>query len=418
MLTREHAASAIRLRLSKLAGPLRGGDGRVLTARGLIVLALLAAPLMAFQVGTADLGVYRHGASAVLHGRSLYAPGFAAATPGHLPFTYPPFAAVAALVLLPLPQTFTAELWGAATVLMLAWCVRVSFGRLLERKPSRADLTLAALTATLLATRPVFDHLGDGQVDILLMTLCLADTLTPRPRWPRGLLVGVATAIKLVPGIFIPYLWITGRRRAAAVAAGTFVICESMAGLATFADSHRYWTSLVFNTERPGYTAGYKNQSLRGILLRLFPAPERSYLLFIAAVVVAIVALAGARSAAFRGNMVAGATLTGLAGVLASPVSWIHATVWILPAIGIIADRRTSPVRVGMALLTTLALIAGLPYWPNIVHGLPHPAAVLLQRSFGLMCVALVLTLPALDRRSPPRAAGADQGPRLLIPDP
>jgi alpha-1,2-mannosyltransferase len=400
MLTPEYAAAAIRLRLSKLGlskliGALGGGEGRVLTIRGLIVLAVLAIPVMIFQVGAADLGVYRHGASVVVHGSSLYAPGFAAATPSHLPFTYPPFAAVAALVLLPLPQVLTAQLWGAATILMLAWCVKVSFRRFLDRLPFRADLALAALTVTLLATRPVFDHLGDGQVDILLMTLCLADILTAQPRWPRGMLVGVATAIKLVPGIFIPYLWITGRRRAAAVAAATFVLCETVAALTTFGDSHRYWTSLVFNTERPGYTAGYKNQSLRGILLRLFPAPERSYLLFAAAVIIAVMALAGGRHAASRGNLIAGATLAGLAGVLASPVSWIHATVWILPAIGIILDRGTSAVRIGIAALITVALVAGLPYWPNILHGLPHPVVVLFQRSFGLICLALVLALPA-----------------------
>ncbi len=54
-----------------------------------------------------------------------------------------------------------------------------------------------------------------GQVGIVLMALCLFDCL-PRPtRLPRGALVGLATAVKLVPGIFIPYLWLTGRRRAA-----------------------------------------------------------------------------------------------------------------------------------------------------------------------------------------------------------
>ncbi|MGI8492240.1 MAG: glycosyltransferase 87 family protein [Acidimicrobiales bacterium] len=366
--------------------------GPIVTIAGTLVLFVLATPLLLLQVGRADLDVYRHGASTIVHGTSLYAPSFAAQTPGHLPFTYPPFGAVAALVLLPLPGPLTAELWAMATIVMLAWCVRVSFQPLLDRT-RRPDVTLALVTALLLYTRPVFDHLGDGQVDIALMTLCLADVLATNPRWPRGLLVGAATAIKLVPGIFIIYLWATGRRRAAAIAAATFVFCEALAGFVAFGDSRLYWTKLIFNTERPGYTAGYKNQSLRGILLRVLPTPGRTLLVIAAIAIIAAVGLLRARQATRRGQPVVGATLAGLTGVLASPVSWVHAAVWIIPAIGVVADGLADRFRVAIALAVTVALLAGLPYVPNVIHGLPHPAVVLLQRSFGLICIALALLL-------------------------
>jgi alpha-1,2-mannosyltransferase len=375
-------------------GWMASAAGRVATARGAIVLAVLASPLLALQVGASDLAVYRHGASSLLHGRSLYAPSFAAGTAGHLPFTYPPFASIAALPLLPLPQGLTAELWGVATIAMLAWCVRVAFRPLVERDPGRSDLTLAVMAAAFLATRPVYDHLADGQVDILLMTLCLADTVTVRPRWPRGLLVGIAAAIKLVPGIFIPYLWITGRRRAAGVAAGTFLICTAIAALADVGDSHRYWTHLVFDTERPGRTAGYKNQSLRGILLRVLAPQGRPFLLAAAAGAIVVLGLARARRATSRGDLLAGATLVGLTGVLASPVSWIHSTVWIIPALGVLVGALANRVRVWSGVVIALALFAGLPYLPNLLHGLSRPAVVLLQRSFGLICLLLVLALP------------------------
>ena len=330
----------------------------------------------------------------MLHGGALYTASFTTGTPGHLPFTYPPFASIAALPLLPLPQTITAQLWGIATIAMLAWCVRVSFRPLIERDPARSDLTVALLAALFLATRPVYDHLADGQVDIVLMTLCLADVVTLRPRWPRGLLVGLATAIKLVPGIFIPYLWITGRRRAAAVAAGTFLACTALAGFADLGDSHRYWTHLVFDTERPGITAGYKNQSLRGILLRVLAPQGRPFLLTAAAVAIVILGLARARRAALRGDLIGGAALAGLTGVLASPVSWIHSTVWIIPALGVLVGGLANRARVWAGVVITLALFASLPYVPNLVDGLSRPAVVLLQRSFGLICLLLALTLP------------------------
>lgn len=394
MPPREPLVAAVRPQSSWPVGWMASAAGRVVTPRGAIVLAVLASPLLAFQVGASDLAVYRHGASSLIHGLSLYAPSFAAGTAGHLPFTYPPFASIAALPLLPLPQGLTAELWGVATIAMLAWCVRVAFRPLIERDPARSDLTLAVMAAAFLATRPVYDHLADGQVDILLMTLCLADTVTVHPRWPRGLLVGIAAAIKLVPGIFIPYLWITGRRRAAGVAAGTFLICTAIAALGDFGDSHRYWTDLVFNTERPGRTAGYKNQSLRGILLRVLAPQGRPFLLAAAAVAIVILGLARARRATSRGELLAGATLVGLTGVLASPVSWIHSTVWIIPAIGVLVGAFTNRVRVWAGVMIALGLFASLPYVPNLLHDLSRPAVVLLQRSFGLICLLLVVALP------------------------
>ncbi len=361
-----------------------------------MILAVLAMPLLLFQVGAADLDVYRHGASVLLHGASLYDPGFGAHLSSRLPFTYPPFAALAAVILLPLPGSIASWVWATATVAAFAWCVWISFRPLLERVRLPGEIVLAALIATLLYTRPVFDHLGDGQVDIVIMALCLADTVTSRPRWPRGALVGVATAIKLVPGIFIAYFWLTGRRRATGVAAGTFVLCELVAGLAAFGDFRLYWTHLVFDTSRPGDGAIYKNQSLRGIGLRLVPAiPGRGLLLVAAALVIAVVGLTRARHATSRGEVLAGATLTGLAGILASPVSWIHSTVWIIPAVGVILSRRPDRARLVIAGAITVALLAGLPYIPNVVHGVPHPAVLFLQSSFGLICVLLVLWLPA-----------------------
>jgi alpha-1,2-mannosyltransferase len=379
----------------------RSGGTPTWTPRGVAVLALLAAPLLAFQVGVADLDVYRHGGSAVLHGTSLYSPSFGAHTRAHLPFTYPPFAAVAAVLLVPLPEVVDSWIWAAATIGMLAWCVSRSFDSWLTNNRVQADLLLACLTGLFLYTRPVFDHLGDGQVDILLMTMCLADVLIDRPRWPRGALVGVATAIKLVPGVFIPFLWLTGRRRTALIATGTFVGCELLAGAIAPSSSKDYWTRLVYETNRPGSNISFKNQSLRGLVLRLAPAPDHTWLLLFALVIVAGLALHRAVRAWSRGHAVAGAALIGLLGVLISPVSWIHSTVWVIPAVGVLVGRAANRRRIAAAGLATLALVAALPYIPNEVSGLPSPLAQLLRASFGLLCVALVTALPTTSQPLP-----------------
>lgn len=381
------------------------GGTRIWTVRGVALLALFAAPLVAFQVGASDLDVYRHGGSAVLHGTSFYSPSFGAHTRSHLPFTYPPFAAVAAVVLVPLPEPADSWIWAAGTIGMLAWCVSRSFEPWLTTRRAQADLLLACLAGLFLYTRPVFDHLGDGQVDILLMTMCLADVIVARPRWPRGALIGVATAIKLVPAVFIPYLWLTGRRRAALTAAGTFVGSELLAGVVAPSSSTHYWTRLVYDTSRPGSNVSFKNQSLRGLVLRLAPAADHTWLLIAALVIVAAVGLRRGIRAWSRGHLVAGAVLVGLLGVLLSPVSWIHSTVWIIPAVGVLVGPASNRRRIAAAATTTAALIAALPYIPNAIHWLPGPLTKLLGAAFGLLCVALVAVMPTKTQPLPPEIA-------------
>ena len=60
---------------------------RELGVDGALLILAMAAPLLIFQVGRADLDVYRHGASVLIHGSSLYSPPFSAGTVAHLPFT-------------------------------------------------------------------------------------------------------------------------------------------------------------------------------------------------------------------------------------------------------------------------------------------------------------------------------------------
>ena len=78
-----------------------------------------------------------------------------------------------------------------------------------------------ALMCVVLA--PVRDTLGTGQINLVLMLLVMADCLLPGTRWPRGMGIGIAAAVKLTPLIFALF-FVTGRQwRACAVAIGTFV---------------------------------------------------------------------------------------------------------------------------------------------------------------------------------------------------
>ena len=161
------------------------------------------------------------------------------------------------------------------------------------------------------------DEMRFGQVDMVLLAMAVADCAARAPRWPRGALVGLATAIKLIPGVFIVYLWLSGRRRAALVAAGSALAWTLGAWLVLPHDSVSYWTSVIFESGRLGSNAGTSNQSLRGMVLREFlpgQAPAAAWIVL--AAVVAVAGFALARRLARQSRQMEAIAVTALLGVL------------------------------------------------------------------------------------------------------
>ncbi|KRA29474.1 MULTISPECIES: glycosyltransferase 87 family protein [unclassified Nocardioides] len=125
-----------------------------------------------------DLRVYELGASALFRG-DLYDVRFHVAD---LPFTYPPFAAVLMLPVSVMPLWFTAGLWSAACVLVLAWVINATLKACGATYPA---LVVPIVTAVALLSQPVWSTLSYGQVNLFLMAAILADVLRPgRRHWP------------------------------------------------------------------------------------------------------------------------------------------------------------------------------------------------------------------------------------------
>ena len=79
--------------------------------------------------------------------------------------------------------------------------------------------------------------------------------------------------------LFAPLLWFTGRRRAAAAAAGTFAACTALAWAALPRDSWTYWVHHLAGAGLGGRPDSLANQSLHGALLRFGlerPAGDRA----------------------------------------------------------------------------------------------------------------------------------------------
>ena len=139
------------------------------------------------------------------------------------------------------PASVAAIAWTAATVALLVVVVRLCFAPIVDRygRPG-----LVGATAAMLALTPVQEHLRFGQVGMVLLACVVVDCLAPTRRIPTGVLTGIAAAVKLVPGIFVPYLWATGRRRAAVTAIVAFGTATFVGAIVAPADSWRFWSEI------------------------------------------------------------------------------------------------------------------------------------------------------------------------------
>jgi alpha-1,2-mannosyltransferase len=354
-----------------------------------------------------DLDVYRTGGAAILHGTGLYS--FRAAD--HLPFTYPPVAAVLAIPLALVPFSVAKAGWLVIIFVPLAVVVLASFRPLLGRAGEHASLAFAVILAGCAYLVPIRQATGFGQVDLILMAICMLDCSADRPRWPRGVFVGLATAIKLEPGVFIVYLLITGRRKDALVAGLSFAAATALGFVISPGASVTYWTRAIFDTGRLGGNAAAGNQSIRGMVLRLFLSSGSMEIWLMAAAVVALAGFASARICWQRGQDLAGVAVTGLVGALLSPVAWIHHLCWIVVAIGLIAGDGRNRRRAALAAAVTALFLVPLPGWAGLdldPDGLAALPGLIAENSFGLTCIVLVLVLARLASVSGERPAGQE----------
>jgi alpha-1,2-mannosyltransferase len=351
-----------------------------------------------------DLDVYRTGGLSVLRGQPLYA--MLTQPPQLLAFTYPPAAALFAVPLALLPWPAAQLVWVPFVYVPLAVVIWYAFAPLLDRAGRLRIALFAVLFAACAYLFPLRDEMRFGQVDMALLALAVADCAASRPRWPRGALVGLATAIKLVPGVFVVYLWLSGRRRAAVTAAIVAAAGTLGAWLLLPYDSMTYWTSAIFDSGRLGSNSGTSDQSLRGLLLRLFLPGSLPWPIWAgaaAALTVAGFALVRrlARQPAAPGGQASmeAIAVTALVGVLASPVSWIHHYVVVVVALGaILADARTRR-RVVLAAGTAVYFALSIPWWGHSLLGqrdVPILAARVVQDAFGLAALALIAIMAGL----------------------
>jgi alpha-1,2-mannosyltransferase len=369
-----------------------------------------------------DDAVYRAGAWAVLHGKPLYEP--LATLPDwsqvrQLPFTYPP---VAALLFMPLTLLPLQLAWGAmavASTFALAFVVRTPFRS--ARWTPAAALTLVGV----FALEPVWRTFSLGQVNLLLLALVVADVLLlPRTGW-GGTLIGLAAAVKLTPLIFVAHLLVTRRRADAARAVGTFFGLNLLGALLLPTDTVSYVTGGMLGGDDATGNAWGGNQSLNGLLQRL--TGQASWAFSVAAVVAGacvVVALVVARKLHTRGEALGAVLVTGCAGALASPISWSHHWVFVVPlAALLVRQMRASSAREPRVMLGALVVV--FSGWALFVVPMGegrelrwNPVQLLLGDAYVLVGVGVLALLAWRLLRPGGEPAPALPGVRVSLPGP
>jgi alpha-1,2-mannosyltransferase len=352
------------------------------------------------------------------------------ATQGQLGYTYPPFAAILMRPLAWLPIGLTITLYVIVSVSAFSacvwWLVRPLAAR--HQVPSWFAFGLTLVLAT--ALEPIREAFTFGQVNFVLWFLILFDLLVLLPRGSRfvGVGIGLATAIKLVPGIFIVYLLITKRFRAAAVGAGTAIAATLLAAAITPSQSWIFWTDKVFVGEGFGQLAYEFNQSINGVLARLAQPAQPNRVLW-ALLILPILGYGlwrASRAAAAR-DEVAGLTLAGIVGSLVSPVTWAHHIFWIVPALIVLADTSLRPDphvrgvlrgRIGPGVLAIAAYltitVSVVAIWSFTLDKPSGPIAFLMSNWYVWLMLALLPLLPI--RPTPAPTPAPARTPATAVP--
>lgn len=320
-----------------------------------------------------DLEVYRFAVQAWLAGGDMYGPLPETSGRIALPFIYPPFASLLMVPLAVAPWTVAWVSLLALSVLALGATLYVVALRLWPSGGRGGALSVASIVLPLtlavqpgkpvdfdvampglppLALEPVLATIEFGQINLLLMALVALDCLVERPKWPRGMLIGIAAAIKLTPAAFVLYFLLRRDYRSAVTAAVAGAVATALGFAVAPGPSLTFWLG-----NPAGGVSGspfYTNQTFEAVLVRMGvdgSARTVCWLLLVAALL--------ALAAPVIRRAPAPLALVATAGValLVSPTSWSHHWVWIAPALLIAAAMAWRARSGGLAALTLLAAV-------------------------------------------------------------
>ena len=344
-----------------------------LTAWAPLLLAVAIAARLAWTylaphgANFVDLHVYIYGAAALTQPGALYDYVYADQTPDFpLPFTYPPFAAVVFYPLHFLPFGLVAFCWQIGTMAALYGVVRLC-QRLLGGSATAGRGPAMLWTAAGIWIEPLRSTFDYGQINVILV-LAVLYAVYSRRWWVSGLMVGLAAGVKLTPAIAGVYLAGARRWAAAMFSAVVFAGTIAVSIWATGDQARRYFTQLLGDAHRVGPIATSFNQSWRGGLSRILGHDAGYGLPVLIAIgvtaVLAVLAWRALNSDPARPDPLGSLLVVELFGLLASPISWTHHWVWLLPLMIWLlhGPRRDQPGARALGWIWLALTVIGVPW--------------------------------------------------------
>ncbi|WP_083864783.1 glycosyltransferase 87 family protein [Nocardia brevicatena] len=338
------------------------------TAVTAVCLGVPIGPFEKISGGYIDLEVYRLGVEEWRSGGNLYGELPKTGIGISLPFIYPPFAALALGAFAMVSWSVSVVAYLVTSVGALALTLYLVARRLWPETGRTWTALLMCATATPLALllEPVSATLDFGQVNLVLMGLVAADCLTRNPRWPRGMLIGIAAAVKLTPAAFVLF-FLVRRDYRAAVTAAVSGAAATLVGFVVLPDeSVRYWFGGFGNAGGLSGSAFHTNQSFQAVLARLeiTGTAATALWLVLSAALVALAVVAMRRAGT---PPVIALAVNAMVALLVSPISWSHHWVWVAPAIlAMIGYAIRQPWRDGLrwyiAAALTIAVFIAAPH--------------------------------------------------------
>lgn len=330
--------------------------GVVLIAVGVLYFALAIRNGGPFQ----DFGQDYRAGRALYDGGTIYDPTF---DNNHTPFDA---LVVAPFVLLPFGAAFL--LWSLISLAclgLIGWLV------LSELQIDLARHWLVLLTGLALCWFPTLAHMALGQWSLLLAACVIGAWALLRRRRERlaGVLIGVAILIKLFPGLLVLYLLLRRRWWAAGAAIAAFALGMLLTVAIVGPGDTLYFFRHVAASNTEAYQVFPINLSFTGVYSRLLvdgawvrplvAAPKLAWLLTSLTSLAALTLLARQLRRAKPGQLGEDVlfSLTCLAMLLISPITWQHGLSLLLLPFGLLLRELLARPRRWMVGLTLLAVV-------------------------------------------------------------
>lgn len=332
-----------------------------------------------------DLTVYAKASDFIAAGLNPYDSSFDRLD---LRWQYPPFALIPIIPMHYLPWGVVVFLWIATTaVLPMLLMVALLAARFYPNRDltPRGRMKRALLVVSLsLVTATASTYINStylGQIGLILAAIVFYDLAAP-DSWrrigrfvlPRGIGVGLATAIKLTPGIFIIHLLITRQWKPALTAMATVISSWTLGFIVfpafsvyTFIEGGLFRAATANRPERllerDNVSAAASFDRFRNLVLGE-QIPMSSWPKYLLIMVLAIAVLAVSAHLHKRGHFMYALIVVGIASALVSPVAWLNHAIWLtmmaplMFLLGLAARRASEYKRADRLFIAGVAFVA------------------------------------------------------------